>query len=383
MCKILFCLLLCIVLASDVVVSQNQPSIVEITPNQTNSFNGWAEFACKIADIGGHKVLWKRTNYSSLFEPELISTNTTLNTTDRRFSINYNWLASTYNLKLDRIRPGDAGTYICEIPTNDGNITRETMLELEQPFFYGNSTLSDVEINEGNELTIECYAGGSPLPTVTISRTDGQPIYENVTFVVGNVLKFENITEKQEANYSCVAENSKGNETRIISVDVPTSPSIETCKLGVTYEPNFNALVECEIVSDNMPNITWFKDGEKLEPNNSNFIPKMADKMEFFVASLNISGESPEYGFYTITATNEIGDDESIVAFVNEIPASSCPDVEETSCFVYILLMVIFLIIILVIVVAGVVYIRKIKQNKQEGGNRPGAVTYRMPKNYE
>lgn len=383
MCRILFCLLSFVILMHNDVIAQKPPQILDISPNQTKFNLDPVEFICKVADVIGYQVLWKRISATPRSVTELISTNTLVNISDARFSVTFDRFASSFNLKITEVRPSDVGGYICEIPLDrDHSTTRYTRLFelLERPFFYGNSSAMRIVVNVTEDVTIECYAGGSPPPDILIKREDEIPLRGNVPSFDGNVLKIENITKREEANYLCQATIAGATATKKTFIEVHAPPIIAVCYLNVLYYPDFSAMVECTIESHVRPEVSWFKDEQQLS-NGTNFNMTLMPRGELFIAKLQIDSSTVEYGYYSIKAANPIGEEETTVGFLTRVPAS-CPEMScpTSSCFVYILLLVIFLIVIVIMVVVGVVYVKKTRQYRKEG-NRPSGVTYRLPKN--
>ena len=55
-------------------------------------------------------------------------------------------------------------------------LTRLNYVFLVPPRIEDNMSSGDKVRTEGSNVTLECYASGSPQPTVTWKREDGQPI---------------------------------------------------------------------------------------------------------------------------------------------------------------------------------------------------------------
>ncbi len=75
-------------------------------------------------------------------------------------------------------------------------------------------------ITEGSNLTLTCQASGTPHPTVSWFKPDGQRVDRSQ-------LLFTNISRNEAGEYTCEASNECGNASQTSMVDVQ-------CKLNVT-----------------------------------------------------------------------------------------------------------------------------------------------------
>lgn len=83
-------------------------------------------------------------------------------------------LETTYILEIENVRMEDHGEYRCQTNT-EPNMQQTAYLEVLSPPTIKRSS-HDIKVKTGAYATLECHAGGNPVPTITWLRDDGQQI---------------------------------------------------------------------------------------------------------------------------------------------------------------------------------------------------------------
>nr|XP_053630455.1 lachesin-like [Cherax quadricarinatus] len=87
----------------------------------------------------------------------------------------------TWYLTIKDVRPGDAGTYMCQINTAVAISQIGHVSVVVPPYIKDEMSSRDVGLLEGMDLTLACSARGSPVPTIKWRREDGSDIHLNHT----------------------------------------------------------------------------------------------------------------------------------------------------------------------------------------------------------
>lgn len=320
------------------VKSQTEPKILSITPDQWVTQKDTVNISCQVQN-SGYPLSWKRSINST---SEQISTNTTLIIKNNRFAVNFDSPKSSYNLTISEIEQSDIGTYICEISLGQNStnlIKAETKLEFFEEATYYNSTPTEVQVHEGSNFTIKCYATGKPKPSIAIKRYDASSSAV-ISYRNGNEWTIDKITKEDEGNYTCEADTPALTVKRNIGVFVIAKPIFLYCTTKYQYYgPKFSAEFVCMIDSVPSVEIFWFKDGMNLTKGENMTKGEylivatdysISDK-KFHRAKLIISGEE-KLGVYLITARNSVGDANRTFAFSNGTWSATANSLEYSSC---------------------------------------------------
>ena len=85
---------------------------------------------------------------------------------------------------------------------------------------------STVTVQLGQTIQLDCTAGGDPQPTVSWSRVDqltqsGDQVTQSGDLGINGSLIIDHVTEQDEGQYFCIAENSLGNKIRSVTLQLP------------------------------------------------------------------------------------------------------------------------------------------------------------------
>ncbi|GFO38542.1 titin [Plakobranchus ocellatus] len=146
-------------------------------------------------------------------------------------------------LTVQNASPQDSGKYTCVVTFKDGDLIHtSTSLTINakepsppakeeedfKPHF--SSTLSDLTLQDGDELVLECDIQGNPRPQISWIR-DGVEIFDSQDFQISMIgdhckLQIADVYPEDEGKYSCKAVNMLGEATTSCFVTVEADLSI-------------------------------------------------------------------------------------------------------------------------------------------------------------
>ncbi|XP_050994845.1 LOW QUALITY PROTEIN: hemicentin-1 [Labeo rohita] len=203
--------------------------------------------------------------------------------------------------------PSDAGRYVCVATSVAGE--REIKYDvsvLVPPVVDGASETTDATVILNNILELECYATGTPMPTITwlkggvpVRQGEGVRITSN-----GRRLVISRAQVSDTALFHCVATNEAGEQEREFKVSVHVPPTIRSTgptERSVVLHTSIS--LQCVVNGIPPPSITWLKDGRPVDTTQE-FL-----KLESAGRVLHIQkARLEDAGKYTCVATNAAGE---------------------------------------------------------------------------
>ncbi|KAM7442955.1 hypothetical protein ABFA07_008214 [Porites harrisoni] len=188
----------------------------------------------------------------------------------------YNCIA---NIDYDHVKSGPISLVISEPP----RITKRS-----------NAT---IDLEEGDNATLQCTATGKPLPSITWTKDNRELLNESTTLVVPN------IQLKDAGTYICKAKNPVGTASYSIHVRVVRyRPHINMTTSSKADEKSWlhhKTSLKCAVNANPPANFTWFKDDRPI--------------LDGFNSSQDISTltltpkTAGDFGLYSCKATNNKG----------------------------------------------------------------------------
>ncbi|XP_037069503.1 fasciclin-2-like [Pollicipes pollicipes] len=176
-------------------------------------------------------------------------------------------------------------------------------------------------VNEGETATLECKAGGSPLPTVEFRKVGNDARFEpgtsagddriRVTERVEDGFKFgtltiTNLNRTDDGLYECIASNKGGFELKNGHITTQFKPSFVNSPIREIYSWN-NHPVNLTCVAESIPNatITWEFKRRLLEQDLDSNIQQIGNGP---TSVLRVMPSDPTYfGVFTCKASNLLG----------------------------------------------------------------------------
>ncbi|KAJ7323708.1 Hemicentin 2 [Desmophyllum pertusum] len=205
------------------------------------------------------------------------------------------------------VTQADAGWYSCT-GTNElgeGPPARAQLLIKQAPTI-NYFPQSKYTVNETNNVTMVCRATGVPRPTITWFKTGNSKELAN-----GEQYLIVNTTGSDDGTYTCMAKNELGQDSREITLNVQTRPTIVTSTPTTTQIPGAEGEqvdLTCIVRGKPQPSSSWKRqlNGHDLNSLNDDKVKSITEEKDTSVMKVTVTivGEK----FYCV-AVNILGRD--------------------------------------------------------------------------
>ncbi|XP_074533175.1 contactin-1a [Halichoeres trimaculatus] len=206
----------------------------------------------------------------------------------------------TGNLYISKVDSSDSGNYSCI--ASSPSISKSVFSNYiplvplaERPIRKYPADLKvkfpDTVALVGQNITLECFALGNPVPEIRWKKLDGQLPANHEVRMAGAHLHLYNVQFEDEGTYQCEAVNSRGKDYHAARVSVEAYP--EWIEQISSIEKNLNSeyTMSCTASGKPKPRIRWLKNGE------------LTDRREMRFSSLTFE----DSGMYQCIAENDHG----------------------------------------------------------------------------
>ncbi|XP_019490993.1 PREDICTED: hemicentin-1 [Hipposideros armiger] len=211
-------------------------------------------------------------------------------------------------LQLKNVHVSDTGRYVCVSVNVAGMTDRKYDLSVHTPpTIIGNhGTPENISVVEKNSVSLTCEASGIPLPSITWLK-DGWPISLSSSVRIlsgGRILRLIQTRIEDAGQYTCIVRNAAGEERKIFGLSVLVPPHIvgENRLEDVKVKEKQSVTLTCEVSGNPMPEITWHKDGQLLQEDDTHHIMSSGRFLQITNAQVSHTGR------YTCLASNPAGD---------------------------------------------------------------------------
>ncbi|XP_059495014.1 neural cell adhesion molecule 1 isoform X5 [Stegostoma tigrinum] len=225
-------------------------------------------------------------------------------------------------LTINKISKRDDGDYICIAQNKAGDAELEITLQVfVKPEITYVENKTAVELEE--QITLTCEAKGDPTPTivwmkgahtykdgeqaswtwpVTRKTMDGRIEVQSHARVSSLTLK--DIQHTDSGQYICKAQNSIGQDSESMYLEVQYAPKLQGTVTVYTWEGNA-VNITCEVLAHPVALVTWFRDGQQLPSSNYSSIKIYSTRSTNY---LQVTPDSEnDFGPYNCTASNRVG----------------------------------------------------------------------------
>ncbi|KAL3997510.1 Immunoglobulin I-set domain family protein [Acanthocheilonema viteae] len=236
-------------------------------------------------------------------------------------------------LTIDECAMSDEGIYRCDAENCNGKARTQSTVHIERPIeklekkiVEGQAPrfiipLQDITVYVGSTIDLECKVTGDPMPTAKWSK-DGMILRDDSRYqweidaAAGTYrLKINDANVNDEGAYRCVATNAAGSATTKSFVRIDDGSFIQ--KPSSNEPPRFTITLgdaraiegqplklECKIEGTPLTDLVWYKDGERVIPDDRIKIECDSDgRARLIINSCNANDE----GLYRVIATNPFG----------------------------------------------------------------------------
>ncbi|XP_057341638.1 protein sax-3 isoform X1 [Microplitis mediator] len=268
-----------------------KPFFLATPQNQTVLVDQTAEFACRVGGDPAPEILWRRH--------------------DGKMPIGRGHILDDKSLRIERVTPQDAATYICHAENGVGVISASATLTVQSRPVFTNFP-KDETVSGGSDVSFACSARGAPKPSIFWTREGSQElmfpgnVYQGrYTVSEDGSLHIKQVVKKDEGHYVCSAISQAGASTATVFLQVTPieevpPPIIELGPANQTLPLKSTAYLPCRAVGTPTPRVHWHKDGD-LVPLGSRIT--MSSNGTLIVNDLIMA----DGGLYTCIASSESG----------------------------------------------------------------------------
>ncbi|XP_018535277.1 basement membrane-specific heparan sulfate proteoglycan core protein [Lates calcarifer] len=206
------------------------------------------------------------------------------------------------------VRPEDSGVYICQAENNEGVTEVKVEIIVEGGLGAPVATVNPVEITavEGNAVTIECQASGSPPPVITWSKLRAPLPWKHT--VAGGVLTLTSVGRQDSGQYICNATNIHGYSEAYSQMEVETPPYATCLPDQVRLQPGDSLRLQCLAHGSHPIHFAWSRVGRASMPPGA----ETTKDGRLLIAHVRLS----DGGTYKCVATNHIGSSEAVAKVI-------------------------------------------------------------------
>jgi len=316
------------------------PHFLKALSNYTVRVGSDVTFTCQVENISNYKVAWLHSEKGIIAVfPDMVAHNDRISSTyDKRDS----WF-----LIIRGVQESDAGKYICQLNTENPISISGSLSVVVPPNIIDESSSSDTLATEGRAVTLNCDATGTPKPTITWRREDGENIRlcepslgrdryykeedkcQEVEDYVGDSLTLTNINRFQSGVYLCIGKNnvppSVSKRVRLY-VDFPPTLWITHQLVGV--ELGGVATIECLTAAHPKSLNFWHdKSDQFINQRNDKYISTVVEGSPSYYNSLmrlqilNVTQE--DLGKYSCKAKNSLGETDGEITLYEIVTTTS------------------------------------------------------------
>ncbi|KAL7398325.1 hypothetical protein ABVT39_007876 [Epinephelus coioides] len=146
-------------------------------------------------------------------------------------------------------------------------LTTRTVVEAAPTWLSPTGSSSSILVLLGEELLLECIAGGMPTPRITWTK-DGDDLVVTPRMKVKNFNKMIQIPKasfEDVGEYTCTATNKIGYIQHTITVRVKAAPFWLEKPTDLVLAPEENGRLVCRSDGAPRPTVSWFINGEPIE----------------------------------------------------------------------------------------------------------------------
>ncbi|XP_045594022.1 lachesin [Procambarus clarkii] len=225
--------------------TKEKPYFLEPISNVTVPAGRDVRLACVVDHLGSYKLAWIQRDRSAI-----LTVGNHVITRNNRIGVSHDGHRTWY-LNIKDVRPGDAGTYMCQINTAIAISQTGHVSVVVPPYIKDDMSSRDVFLLEGMNLTLACSARGSPVPTIKWRREDANDIRVNLTTLMevpGPLLQLTQVGRTDMGAYLCIASNGiPPSVSKRIQVEVKFLPTVYVPHQLVGVPLGQDVTIECYI----------------------------------------------------------------------------------------------------------------------------------------
>ncbi|CAH1103445.1 unnamed protein product [Psylliodes chrysocephalus] len=289
------------------------PSFRSPVSNLTVAVGREAVLNCAVDNLSPYKVAWLKVDTQTI-----LTIHNHVITKNNRIGVS-NSERNIWHLHIKDVRESDQGWYMCQINTDPMKSQVGYLTVVVPPDILDYPTSTDMVVDEGSNVSLQCVAKGSPEPSIMWKREDGEKIrFQNgseVPSTTGPILNITNVKRDHMGPYLCIATNGiPPSVSKRIKLVVQFAPSVYIQYQLIGAYDDQQVTLEC--FSQAFPKSInyWTKDTGEIIPHSNKFVPEIIEEGYKVTMKLRINILEPkDYGVYKCISKNSLGDMEGTI----------------------------------------------------------------------
>ncbi|XP_076341177.1 neurotrimin-like isoform X3 [Tachypleus tridentatus] len=214
----------------------------------------------------------------------------------------------------------DRGQYMCQINTSPMKNQVGYIKVVVPPHIDETLTSKDIDVREGDNVSLLCSSTGSPEPEITWRREDGEPISlgsEKVLSVGGNYLNISKVSRMHMGAYLCIATNGiPPAVSKRIFLGINFSPMIWIPNQLIGAPLGTDVVLDCHLEAHPTSVTYWMRESGVIIISNQKYV-SVDVSQENYKGQLRLTIrdlEPDDYGTYTCVAKNSLGETEGAIS---------------------------------------------------------------------
>ncbi|XP_036363672.1 limbic system-associated membrane protein, partial [Octopus sinensis] len=330
------------------------PEFDSYEANVTSTNGTTAVLPCTINHLSSHQVVW--TNPDST----IVSLQIQRIIDDVRISVERPYIKD-WHLHIRNVRVSDSGEYTCQINTTPVKMKIINLKVVVPPTIISHLSSTDMEVREGDTVTLICNVTGIPHPNVTWYRQSASNDYSTMEIAVdvclkmadksglqaessrarpnkpgigqqGEVLVIHNVSRYCDDVYECVAKNGiPPVVSRKIKVSVDFAPEVQLRNKRIGQVSGRETILDCRITASPQGVTVWMRNGKELFNNEKYSIEVFNEGGHTITLSLRITQiKASDFGEYTCLASNHLGRDRETMVLYEKRRTTPAPTANRT-----------------------------------------------------
>ncbi|XP_041838130.1 basement membrane-specific heparan sulfate proteoglycan core protein-like [Melanotaenia boesemani] len=211
-------------------------------------------------------------------------------------------------IKWSAIHPEESGVYICQAENNEGMSEVKIQIIVEGPpgSPVASVTVEEITAVEGQTVTMECQARGSPPPDISWSKLRAPLPWKHT--VVNGVLTLTNVGRQDSGQYICNATNIHGYSEAYTQMEVDSPPYATCLPDQVRLQPGDALQLQCLSHGSHPIQFSWTRVGRAALPAGA----ETTKDGKLLIARVRQS----DSGTYKCVATNHVGSSEALAKVI-------------------------------------------------------------------
>ncbi|CAF0916542.1 unnamed protein product, partial [Didymodactylos carnosus] len=155
-----------------------------------------------------------------------------------------------YEIVFRPVQESDTGIVRCELANTEAQVKAEQSINVHVPPSIISIT-SDLQVRDGDEVTLTCTASGNPMPLIMWAR-DGQEYPTSYS----SIYKIDQVSKEDRGLYKCIAQQQteqKQTAESYVNIFVDFEPTVTCEQMIIEQVPNINADAEINCIAEAYP----------------------------------------------------------------------------------------------------------------------------------